>query len=41
MPFAGVIFGAKKPMSSISACVRACIAKIGSLLENSPSTIRT
>ena len=41
MPSAAVIFGVKNPMSSMSACVPACIAPIGSPFEKRPSTIRT
>ena len=36
---AGVSSGVRLPISSISACVPACIAAIGSRLENRPSTI--
>ena len=40
IPETGRIAGAKKPISSISASVPACMATIGSPLRNSPSNIR-
>ena len=36
----GVIAGLKKPISSISASVPACIARIASLRRSTPSTTR-